>query len=146
MQAQILSALSHPVIAAVHRRDQLAGAGSDCAAVFILGGDILDIADWVSLVKGAGKAGLRAPGPARGASAGTRRACASWRVAAPDGVISTKAALLRMAQTRADHHPPAIPAGLGQLLHRGEDGGLLKADLVEVMPRWCQAASRAWAS
>lgn len=136
MQAQILSALSHPVIAAVHHRDQLArAAASDCGAVFILGGDILDIADWVGLLRGAGKQAYvhldLLEGVGRDA-AGVRFVA---RVAAPDGVISTKAALLRMAQDEGlttIHRlflldSASFSTGVKMVASS-------KADLVEVMP------------
>ncbi len=88
-----------PVIAAVRDESALAAAlDSRCAAVFFLGGSLLSLPGWVEAAKRAGKAAFAHVDLLQGVKADA--AAIEWcKQAMPlDGVISTRAPLLKIAR------------------------------------------------
>ena len=90
-----------PVIAAVRDESALAAAlDSRCVAVFFLGGSLLSLPGWVEAAKRAGKAAFAHVDLLQGVKADA--AAIEWcKQAMPlDGVISTRAPLLKIAPAR----------------------------------------------
>ena len=88
-----------PVIAAVRDESALAAAlDSRCVAVFFLGGSLLSLPGWVEAAKRAGKAAFAHVDLLQGVKADA--AAIEWcKQAMPlDGVISTRAPLLKIAR------------------------------------------------
>ena len=88
-----------PVIAAVRDESALeAAVDSQCVAVFFLGGSILSLPGWVEKAKRAGKAAFAHVDLLQGVKADA--AALEWcKQAMPlDGVISTRAPLLKAAR------------------------------------------------
>ena len=90
----------NPIIAAVKDEQQLDLAlKSDCSVVFLLFGSILNIADLVSKVKASGKFAFVHIDLVEGLSGKEVAVTAIKELAAPDGIISTRPALLRHAKS-----------------------------------------------
>ena len=90
----------NPVIAAVKDESQLdLAAKSDCGAVFLLFGSILNIASLVEKVKESGKLAFVHIDLVEGLSGKEVAVTAIKELANPDGIISTRPALLRHAKT-----------------------------------------------
>lgn len=103
MDRSSLSALleSSPIIAAVKDDEGLTRSlTSDCRAVFVLYGSVINIADIIDKIKAAGRAAFVHIDLIEGLSA--KEAAVDFIIerTAADGVISTKQALIRHAKSR----------------------------------------------
>lgn len=131
---EILS--DNPVIAAVKDEQQLdLAAKSGCGAVFLLFGSILNIADLVQKVKSAGKLAFVHIDLVEGLSGKEVAVTAIKELADPDGIISTRPALLRHAKalgmTTVHRFFVVDSLSVRNILPQSR---AVKPDLIEIMP------------
>lgn len=126
----------NPVVAAVNGLDALDEAlASDCTVMFVLASTILDVRGTVQRIRAAGKLAMVHLELVEGLASREVAVDALIELANPDGIISTKPALLRRAHQKGLATVQRVFAldslSIATFLAQGAS---VKADVVEVLP------------